>query len=263
MDFINANNIEYFFLVFIRVFTIIIFLPVIGYEGVDIRVRALFSFLTAIICFPLATFTAAPINGSLQIFIAYAANEVLIGVIIGFIPLFIFAGFEFAGEFMGMQMGLSMMSYFDPTSGANISTISRLKYITLMLIFLMVGGHIFFIEAITKSFDVIRLGEPSYSGFAGIIQIILSNLKEIYIIGIKAGAPVVVSLFVIEVGLGLISKTIPQMNIFLVGIPLKILVGLIILVVVIGYIISLFTDYVGRLQGDMLDVINLLKSAKK
>lgn len=260
MDFINEQNIEYFILVFIRVFTIIVFLPVIGYEGVDIRVRALFSFFTAMICFPLAVFTAAPTNGSLEIFVAYAANEVLVGLIIGFITLFIFAGFEFAGEFMGMQMGLSMMSYFDPTSGANISTLGRLKYIMLMLLFLLLGGHIFFIEAIAKSFEVIRLGEPSYSGFAGIIQILLSNLKEIYVIGIKAGAPVVVSLFVIEFGLGMISKTVPQMNIFLVGIPLKILVGMLILVTIIGYIINLFTGYLGRLQGDMLDVINLLKS---
>ena len=262
MEFINAQNIEYFFLVFIRVFTIIVFLPVIGYENIDIRVRLLFSMLTAIICFPLAMHGAAPSDGSLAMFTAFAANEVLIGLIIGFIPLFLFAGFEFAGELIGMQMGLSMMSYFDPTTNMNISTVARLKYILLMLIFLLIGGHIFFIEAIGKSFEIIRLGEPAFSGFAGIVQIVLTNIKEIYVIGFKAGAPVVAALFLIEAGLGLVSKTVPQMNIFLVGVPLKILVGLAMLLVIIGYVINLFTGYWAQIQGDMLDVINLLKSPR-
>jgi len=258
MEFITADNITYFYLVFIRVLTIIVLLPVLGYEGIDMKVKVLFSFLTSILLFPYAVQVPLEMSGNLGLFVGYTLNEIVAGLIIGFLPIMIFVGFQYAGELMSMQMGLSMMQMMDPTTQSNISVMGRLKYIFLMMIFLFMGGHLFFIEAIGKSFELIPLGHIAYDGFAGVVQIVIRNIGDILVIGIKAGAPVVISLFVIEAGLGILSRTVPQMNIFLVAVPLKIGAGLIIFLAVVGYVVKLFIQHYGILQNDMLNIIKLL-----
>ena len=261
MDFINPENIEIFFLSFIRIVTIVMFLPVIGYEPINRSVKVIFSLMFTLLLLPSISaidISVSLANSNLLSFFAYVLNEAITGIIIGFIPLFLFAAFQFAGELMGIQMGLSMMSQFDPTAGTNLGVMGRLQYIFLMTIFLIIGGHLFFFEAIVRSFEVIPIGAISYNGIGGILGILLKHTSEIFIIGIKAGAPVIVSLFVMDAGLGIIARTVPQMNIFLVGIPLKIGVGLMIFLIVLGFIVKLFIKYFGEIQSDLFKIIDLL-----
>ncbi|PID29490.1 MAG: flagellar biosynthetic protein FliR [Candidatus Cloacimonadota bacterium] len=258
MDFITPNNIESFFLAFIRVLTIVVFLPVLGYQGVDMRVKVLLSFLLAILLFPFVTPIAPTIDGGLIKFVGYALSELFIGITIGFVPLFIFAAFQFAGELMGLQMGLTMMAMMDPTTDTNLSLMSRLKYFFLMLIFLLIGGHLFFIEAIGESFKEIALGSVNFLSVSSITEMLTKNLSTLFSLGIKAGAPVVVTLFIIESALGIIARTVPQMNIFLVGFPLKILIGFITFITILGYVIKLFIVNLGIVEHDMLSLIKLL-----
>jgi len=237
------------------------FLPIIGYEPISRNVKVMFALLFTILILPSISEIDIPVSlssSSLIAFFAYVINEAITGIIIGFIPLFLFAAFQFAGELMGIQMGLSMMSQFDPSAGTNLGIMGRLQYIFLMTIFLIIGGHLFFIEAIVRSFEIIPIGAISYNGIAGILGIVLKHTADIFIIGIKAGAPVIVSLFVMDAGLGIIARTVPQMNIFLVGIPLKIGAGLIIFLIVLGFIVKLFIKYFGEIQSDLFKIIDFL-----
>lgn len=258
MEYITPENIESFFLVFVRTLTIIIFLPVIGYQGINMKVKVLFALLFSVLIFPSATPISFLEQGGFLQFAACALNEILTGIIIGFVPQFLFAGFQFGGEFMGMQMGLTMIQMMDPTTEANISVMARLLYIFIMVIFLFIGGHLFFIEAIGLSLEVIPLGHFAYTGVTGILKIVTEQTATIFVIGIKAGAPVIVSLFVIEVGMGFIARTVPQMNIFLVGVPLKIGIGLIIFLIILGYTTKLFINHFGQLQSDMLLLLKII-----
>ena len=261
MDLISPENIEIFFLSFVRIVTIVMVLPVIGYEPINKSVKVMFSLIFTSLLIPSISAIDIPVslaNSNLLTFFVFVLNESITGIIIGFIPFFIFAAFQFAGELMGIQMGLSMMSQFDPSAGTNLGIMGRLQYIFLMTIFLMIGGHIFFFEAIVRSFEVIPIGSISYNGIAGILGIIIHHTSEIFVIGIKAGAPVIVSLFVMDAGLGIIARTVPQMNIFLVGIPLKIGAGLVIFLIVLGFIVKLFIKYFGEIQSDLFKIIDFL-----
>lgn len=260
MEFITPENIESFFLVFIRTLTIIVFLPVIGYQGINMKVKVLFALFFSVLIFPSAIPIEVVNQGGLIRFFAFALNEVLVGIIIGFIPQFLFAAFQFGGEIMGMQMGLTMIQMMDPTTETNISIMGRLLYIFLMIIFLFIGGHLFFIEAIGLSLKIIPLGHFAYTGIIGILKIVTEQTASIFIIGIKAGAPIIVSLFIIETAMGFISKTVPQMNILLVGVPLKIGVGLILFLVILGYTTKLFITHFGKLQSDILLLLNIIGS---
>ena len=261
MEFVTPKNIEIFFLSFIRIVTIVMFLPIIGYEPINKSVKVMFALMFTLLLLPTITAIDIPLSlssSNLIVFFAFVLNEVITGIIIGFIPLFLFAAFQFAGELMGIQMGLSMMSQFDPSAGTNLGIMGRLQYIFLMVIFLIIGGHLFFIEAIVRSFEIIPIGAISYNGIAGILGIVLKHTADIFVIGIKAGAPVIVSLFVMDAGLGIIARTVPQMNIFLVGIPLKIGAGMIIFLIVLGFIVKLFIKYFGELQSDLFKIIDFL-----
>ncbi|MBN1968868.1 MAG: flagellar biosynthetic protein FliR [Candidatus Delongbacteria bacterium] len=260
MDFINVDNIEFVFLTFIRTFTIIVFLPVFGYQGVDMRVKVLLSILLTILIFPYVTYPEAILGSNISAYFGYAVSEIVVGIIIGFMPVFLFAAFQFAGELMGLQMGLSMMAMMDPTSEMNLSVMSRLKYIFVMLIFLISGGHLFFIKAIVESFTVIEIGHINLTSFGAIMNIVTDNLMNLFIIGIKAGAPVVISLFVIESALGIMARTVPQMNIFLVGFPLKILIGFVMFITGLGLIVQIFLNHFGLLESDIFKIIDILGS---
>lgn len=258
LEYVTPANIESFFLSFIRISVLITMMPVIGYQGVDARVKVLFSVMLTLVVFPYATELSNLSDGTIAAFFAYALNEVIIGLVAGFLTMFVFYAFQYAGELMSLQMGLTMLSMMDPTTQVNLSALSRLKYIFLMLIFLMIGGHIFLVEAIKISFDVVPLGEVNFASFASVTRLVIDHTHEILEIGLKAGAPVVVTLFVIDCGLGIIARTVPQMNIFLVGFPLKILVGFIVFMIVLGYVTNLFIDTYGKLEGDIINVIRLL-----
>lgn len=255
---ITPANVEFYFLSFIRVFTLVSVLPVIGYESINIRVKILFSFFFTAVVFPFAIYNEALLAGSVASFFVYVLNEIAAGLIIGVIPVFLFYAFQFAGDFLSMQMGLSMTQAVDPTTQTNITIIGKLNYVFVMMIFFIIGGHLFFIEAIVKSFEVIPLGAAAYLKFGDILAIVGRNIHQLIVTGIKAGAPILISLFVVESALGIMARTVPQMNIFIVGIPLKIFVGFSLLILILGYVVRVFIAGFATIQNDVFTIINLL-----
>ncbi len=261
---INPDKIEIFFLLFIRTLSLIIFLPVLGYQAVDMRVKIPFSLILSLSLTGLVDPQYLNINLNsnslnLAVFTIHVINEIFFGIILGFLTMFIFNAFQFAGEMMSRQMGLSMLSMMDPTLETNISGLSKFQYIFLMLIFLLIGGHLFFIEALAKSIEIVPVGYLSYLNFGEIMAIFINNFTDLFVIGIKAGVPIVGSLFVVEAGLGVVARTAPQIHIFLVSIPLKIGVGFILLLLSFSFIISLFIRNFGEIQADFFKIIQLFK----
>jgi flagellar biosynthesis protein FliR len=148
----------------------------------------------------------------------------LIGIVIGFAAKIIFSGIQFAGEMIGVQIGFSIVNVIDPISSAQVSVISEFQYIVALLIYLAVDAHHTFIIAIADSY---RFVSPFAYHFSGtLMQHILVFSKELFVTAIKISAPVMAVLFFTNVALGVVARTVPQINIFIVGFPLQIAVGL-------------------------------------
>ena len=228
LPFLSAEHVEAFILVFLRVSAIIATMPVISETTIPFQIKAALSLLISLIVFPLVLSKIPhPADYQVLILMYRMAGEVMIGVIIGFAAKLVFAGIQMAGDLIGFQMGLSVANVIDPITSEQVSTIADLQYLIAMLVFLSVDAHHIFFSAIIQSYSVLN---PLTFHFSGqLIQMIFDFSQEMFVVAVKLGAPLMAIMLFTNVGLGIIARTVPQMNIFIVGFPLQISVGLIFL----------------------------------
>ncbi|WP_312629472.1 flagellar biosynthetic protein FliR [Scandinavium sp.] len=153
-----------------------------------------------------------------------AVQQLLIGVLMGLTVQFIFVAVKHAGEIIGMQMGLSFATFYDPSSGGNMPVVARLLNLLVMLLFLTFNGHLWMLNILVKSFTLLPIGDTSLNeeGFFFFVKsagIIFSN-------GILLGLPVITLLLCINLTLGLLNRLTPQLSIFVIGFPLTLTVGM-------------------------------------
>ena len=244
---ITAEQIETFIFAFLRVSAIVATMPILGNRTVPVRVKGGVSLMIAFLLFPFVELHAPPLEIlplSLRM-----AGEVMVGITMGFAGRLIFAGVQLAGQLAGFQMGFAIVNVFDPITSAQVSIVAQFQYLFAMLIFLAVDGHHLFLYVIAESYRIIP---PLNFHFSGqLMQAIVEFSKDIFIIALKIGAPVIFALLMVSIGFGLIARTVPQINILIVGFPIKIAVGLI----GIGLTLPIFTRMLGKIIlnfGDML-----------
>ena len=146
------------------------------------------------------------------------------GLILGFVVLLLFIGIQFAGQLAGLQMGFGIVNVIDPQSSEQVSIIGQFLNILAILLVLTLNGHHLILQGLVHSFEVVPLGGIEFKEVVMQKLVVLSN--EVFIIAIKISIPVLLSLFLISVAMGILARTVPQMNVFIVGFPLKIGVGM-------------------------------------
>jgi flagellar biosynthetic protein FliR len=210
-------------LVFIRIGAILIAAPLFGSRNVPFQLKAGLSLVLAMVIFPVAGFQAVYLTG-IPSLITAMMGEVLIGVIIGFTARLIFSAVQLAGQLIGFQMGFGIVNVIDPQTSTQFSIVAQFQNIMTLLIFLALDAHYWFILAISSSFELIPpLG---FCFTNSLMEAIVSLSCDMFVIAAKVAAPVIAVLLFTSVALGLIARTVPQMNIFIVGFPIKIAIGL-------------------------------------
>ncbi len=150
-------------------------------------------------------------------------GELVLGITLGLAVRFFFAGLQAGGELISMQMGFSMINFADPAGGGQVGVIAFFFNMVATLIFLALDGHLYMLKAFVATYSYIPPGGIVLDGPILNQMIVLS--KMVFTFAIKIIAPVMAALFLVEVGLGLMSKVSPQMNIMEMGFPLKIMIG--------------------------------------
>ncbi len=158
------------------------------------------------------------------IYIGAVVTELAIGAVIGYGVSLLFEAVRFAGDMIDVQMGLGQSTALDPTSNIQATVVSRAYYFVAVIIFLQMNGHHWLIAGLNRSYELIPLGGAGYS--RELSELIIDLVGSIFTIGLRVAAPVIASVFLTDIGFGLIARVVPQMNVFLVGIPAKLLVGL-------------------------------------
>lgn len=245
---ININslfNIDFFawvkdiFFPFVRILALIMVAPIFGEKEVPNRIKIGLA-LVIVMLLPLPN-----LDENIELYsltgIWVLAQQIMIGVLIGFTMQLAFITVRISGELIGMQMGLGMATFFDPIGGPSTSVLSRLINIIALLIFLSLDGHLWLLYGISNSFDIvpIRLMPLPANGYLSLIDV--SN--QLFINGIMLALPLMTLLLIINISLGLLNRITPQLSIFVVGYPLTLLLGLIML----SYLISMlpvFTEFI-------------------
>jgi flagellar biosynthetic protein FliR len=244
---------EGFILVLIRVSSILMMVPVFGDARIPPQVKWGLSLLLAFILFPVVR-SGFPIqeNINAMTFFSGIASEMLIGVTIGFAARLVFAGIQIAGEVLGFQMGFSFASVVDPLTNVQVTIISEFQYLLGMLLFMTVNAHYIFLTAIVDSY---QLFPPFGAHFSGpFFQGLLILFREIFIIAIKISAPVMAVLIFSNISMGMVARTVPQMNVFAINFPLQIGIGLLF----IGLGAPVFVKTAARAFLDLSDNITMI-----
>ncbi|WP_407934992.1 MULTISPECIES: fused FliR family export protein/FlhB family type III secretion system protein [Clostridium] len=160
-------------------------------------------------------------NGTLIIF---SLAEVVTGLMLGYLTKFCFYSAQMAGQLMDFQIGFSMMSMFDPISNDNVTLLGNLLYWVSMVMFFVVDGHHMLIRAIIDSFNNVEIGKFILSQQTAMMM--LKVFIEFFTLGLKIAIPIILIIIITDLSIGLVSRTVPQLNVMILGMPIKIVIGL-------------------------------------
>lgn len=257
---IQSEQALLFAFLFLRVGAILMMIPVIGERTVPLSVKGGLTILISLLLLPNIPIQLPDLHSESEARIFWVVmamcSEVLIGIVIGFAAKIVFAGIQFAGEMIGIQIGFSIVSVIDPISSAQVSIISEFQYLVALLIYLAVDAHHTFIMAISDSYQFISPFAYHFSGT--LAQYIVIFSKELFVLAIKISAPIMAVLFFTNVALGIVARTVPQINVFIVGFPLQIAVGLIFLSLMSPFFVKLVQGTLSRLGSEVYTLLRLM-----
>lgn len=224
---------------FIRILALVGTAPLLSESSIPTRAKVGFSALVAMAIAP--TLPPAPeISPASYAGLWIAAQQVLVGIALGLTMRIVFAAVQTAGEFIGLQMGLSFASFFDPATGANTAVLARLMNMIAMLLFLALNGHLLMIGGLVRTFEVL----PATAGYnVDGLGVLFEWSSQVMVSGMLLALPLIIVLLTISLALGILNRTAQQLSVFAVGFPISLIVGLILLTIVLPQT----APFIGRL----------------
>jgi flagellar biosynthetic protein FliR len=220
---ITSGEILRFAAVLLRVSGIMIFAPFFGNRSIPVHIRIILSLVCSFVLASSIPSAAFPAELELSNLAFLVFTEVLVGIILGLIASFVFAGFQFAGQMISFQLGFSLIRMIDPQTQVESSVFSFLQNYIGLLFFLMIDGHHWFLTAINDSFGFLPVGGIHLDG--SIAEYIVQLSAQILVVGLKIAGPVIAVGILVDIVIGIIGRAAPQIHILIVGMPLKVLVG--------------------------------------
>ncbi len=235
------TNFPLFLLVFARIGAFFVSAPLFSYRNIPVMNKIMISAALAFF----ASFAIEPasellIDGRYFLLIV---KEAIVGVGIGLIAMLILYAVQVAGGFIDFQMGFAIANVVDPQTGIQTPLLGQLFYIFALLFLLSVDGHLILLEGIFNSYAIIPVDElflPFSDGQTA--KLAAESFMQMFIIAFQMAIPVVASLFLVDIALGFIARTVPQVNVFVVGLPIKIFVSFVVLLVSFSVLFSI-VDY--------------------
>ena len=208
---------------FLRTLALFSAMPVLGTRSVPARVRIALSALIVLAAQPtLPAMPVVPLDSALAVMLV--VQQVLIGVTLGFAVRVVFTAIEFAGEIVGLQMGLNFAAFFDPISAGTATTTSRFFGTTIAWLFIVINGHLLIVMALVQSFTAFAVGPEPFAFLRATQPQAWGG--QIFQTGLTIALPLVAMLLLVNVVLGVISRVASQLNVFSIGFPITLSVGL-------------------------------------
>jgi flagellar biosynthetic protein FliR len=217
----------------VRVLALISVAPLLSHRAVPVRMKIALALSITVLLVPQVQ--SPPITDVLTApGLMLLINNVLIGVVIGFAVRLVFAALELAGELIGLQMGLSFAGFFNPSTGQQQNAVASFMSLLALLMFIAIDGHLMLIHALAESFRLypVSVGMDLPMGFDRLLRL----GSDMFAIALTIALPFLAVMLLTNVVLGVLARVAPQLNIFAVGFPMTILVGLVTLFVLLPYV---------------------------
>ncbi|HIS29784.1 MAG TPA: flagellar type III secretion system protein FliR [Candidatus Avamphibacillus intestinigallinarum] len=249
---INFSSLLVFLLVVVRITGFFVMLPLFSYSTIPNLFKIGFMFFFGLII----TTTIGNIELTFDGFYLFLLmKEALVGLAIGLFAYIILSAIQIAGGFIDFQMGFAIANVIDPQTGAQSPLTGQYFYIISLLFLLSVDGHHLLIDGMYYSYQAIPVDQLVSLSNQSLIDKVIYTFSEMFLTAFQLAIPIVGCLFLVDIALGMIARTVPQLNVFVVGLPLKILVSfisiLVFLALYIGIVKRLFTYMFDTLHGFM------------
>ena len=220
---------------FLRVSGFALAAPMIGTRTVPMRVRLIFAVVLSAVMSP-AIATPRFIDPLSAEGVLTAIHQVAIGAVIGLVIRLLFFVYEFAGQLVAQQMGLGFAAMIDPQSGAQVPVLGQLYIIVATLVFFAVDAHLALLALLAESFEILPVGPRGITALGA--QVVLDWSTTLFADALLLGLPVVVALLAVNFSLGVMARAAPQLNIFAVGFPVMILIGVVLVFMTLGTVVD-------------------------
>ncbi|SHM11055.1 flagellar biosynthetic protein FliR [Caldanaerovirga acetigignens] len=236
------EQITIFLMVLTRIFGFFAVAPFFGRREFPFQARAGLAALVTSIIYPIVSKNV--IQGSVWETVALFVKEAAVGFLMGFIVFIMFSAVYILGEIVDFEMGFGIVSVLDPQINTQVPILGNFFYILTILIFLSINGHHVLLGMLIRSFEVLPLGASGLT--KNLLYIILESFYGMFEAGVKMSLPLIFSTFLADFALGIMARTVPHMNVFIVGLPFKIVIGILFLIIILPTLLTsleiLFTD---------------------
>lgn len=245
-----------FILVFLRLTALIFSVQAFFPSDTPALLKIGLSLVISMIISPLMDQSTVSNITNLMLLVPLGFKEIAVGLSMGFVINLIFSIAQMAGQMMDFSIGFSMMTLFDPIASENLSVMGRVLYWLSLMVFMLVDGHLVVVKALIDSFKLVTIGSftflPQHSTY------MLHVIFEFFVIGLKIAIPIILILLITEIVLGLVSRVMPQLNAMILGMPIKLLVGLSAFGVLTPMIMKVIVTNFGRLDDIFSQYFNIL-----
>ncbi len=245
-----------FLLVLSRVAGLMVFTPVLGGVGIAPQIRTGLVLGLTLLLYPAVGTEVEPVApGTLSLLLAIA-TELLVGLLLGLLGHLFLAALQFSGQLMGFQIGFAVINVIDPQTQVEAPVLAILQNLMGVLIFLSLNAHHWFIQAIVDSYGI--LPGRSFSLSPAATGELLEVFGQIFAVGFRLAAPVILTLAIMDIFIGTIGRAAPQIHILIVGMPLKILGGLLLLGFTAPVMVRFAGEHMSQLHGRLYRLLQLL-----
>ena len=245
-----------FTLVFLRIVGIVVFVPFYNHRAFPNIIKMALSIVLTFTVFPVLNLQGFTVPLDVISLVLVAVREVLIGFVIGFASQLVFIGIQFGGELVTIQMGFSMATILDPNHQEQVTIISQIYSFLALIIFVSIKGHYIFLIAAVNTFKFVPIGGFSYS--EDLAEQIIRLFSELFVVGFYVAAPVFVALFMTTIALALISRAIPQLNVFIILPLVQVLVGTVMIIASIRVTVVTFEFLFEGLGKDLQTLVTTM-----
>ena len=229
-------------LIFVRVSAFFVTIPLFSYKTIPSQLKIVLAFVLSWMMYYTFSIEAFTINGD---YLLLVLKEAIVGLVLGLVVYIVFSAVQIAGGFIDFQMGFAMANIVDPQTGAQSPLMGQFFNFLLLLVFLAINGHHLVLDGIFYSYQFMPIDQffPKF-GDAESIEYIMKLFVAVFAIAFQMSAPIIATLFLVTLALGITGKTVPQLNIFVVGFPIKIAVGFILLITMMGVMVEVMENVI-------------------
>lgn len=249
------QRLDIFLLLFVRMLGLFTTAPVWSNRLVPVQLRVAIAFGTAVVVSPL--FRELPMPDSLGTLATLVVRELLVGMVIGFVAAVVLSAVQLAGQILDLNMGLSMVNLLDPMTNTQMPVVGNFLYVLSILIFFTINGHHMLLQALMDSYALVPIGKAVMT--PTLAESVVKMGSSLFLIGFKIAAPVLAALFLTTVALGVLNRAVPQMNVFVIGMPVQLGVGVFMLMVVLPLFVSFLHLLFRGMSVDIMSLLRLLK----